>query len=252
MTPTSDMRFDVGFASDIGHRNANADALLIDEEAGIFAVADGMGDTSRSRAAAKLALEAVRELFRAPWSSLPPTDRLASEAAERLILGVMQADGRLFAEGRPADRRFGTTFAGAIVCRDHLCIGGAGDSRLYLFRPSTLRIAKLTEDDTVLNDAVWRGVPYDVAAARPMAHALTRAIGIRRALELRPVVTRWAPGDVLLACTDGVTDWLDGAAVAQTLVDCDTLEVAAHRLVERALMAGGRDNATAVLVRWVA
>jgi len=247
----TDMQIDVAAATDIGrHRKTNADAHLVDLAAGFFAVSDGMGDTPRSGAIAKMALEAVRELFLAPWAVLPPGDRWAGEAAERLILGVMQANGRLFAEDRPEERRFGTTFAGAIVCRDHLCIGNAGDSRVYLFRPSTARIVRLTKDDTVLNDSLGRGLPYDVALAQPMAHALTRAIGIKRALDLRPAVTRWAPGDVLLACTDGVTDWLDSAAILRTLVECDELETAAHRVVERALMAGGRDNATAVLVRW--
>lgn len=252
MTHTSDMLLDVAFASDIGRRKANADAVLVDEMAGIFGVADGVGDTPRAGAAAKVALEAVRELFMAPWCLLPPADRSASEAAERLILGVMQANGRLFAEGRPAEWRLGTTFAGAVVCREHLCIGSAGDSRLYLFRPRTARLAKLTEDDTVLNDAVWRGVPPDVAAARPGANALTRVVGFRRVLEIRPTVTRWAPGDVLLSCTDGVTDWLDGRAIAKTLAGSEALEAAARSLVERALLAGGRDNATVVLVRWVA
>ena len=249
----TDMQIDVAAATDAGrHRRTNADAFLVDAAAGIFAVADGMGDTPRSGAIAMMALEAVRELFLAPWSQLPPADRWAGEAAERLILGVMQANGRLFVEGRPKERRFGTTFAGAVVCRDQVCVGNAGDSRVYLFRPSTARMARLTEDDTVLNDAFRRGTPYDVAAAQPEAQALTRAIGLRRALALRPAVARWAPDDVLLACTDGITDWLDAAAILRTLVECDELEAAAQRLVERALMAGGRDNATAVLVRWVA
>jgi len=247
------MQIEVAAATDASrHRKTNADAFLIDQAASLFAVSDGMGDTPRSGAVAKMALAAVRELFLAPWAILPPGDRCAAEAAERLVLGVMQANGRLFAEGRPEERRIGTTFAGAVVCRDHLCFGSAGDSRLYLYRAGTSQMVKLTEDDTAMNDAIWRGVPHDVAAAQPKAHALTRAIGIRRALDPRPTITRWAPGDVLLACTDGITDWLDGAAITRTIVECDALEVTAQRLVERALMAGGRDNATAVLVRWVA
>jgi len=249
----TEMQIDVAAATDAGrHRKTNADAFLVDEAAGLFAVADAIGDTPRSGIVSRMALEAVRELFLAPWSQLPPGDRCASEAADRLILGVMQANGRLYVEGRPVERRLGTTFAGAVVCRDHLCVGSAGDSRLYLYRASTAQMVKLTDDDTAQNDAIWRGTPPDVAAAQPKAHALTRAIGIRRALDLRPAVTRWAPGDVVLACTDGITDWLDGAAITRTIVECDALELTAQRLVERALMAGGRDNATAVLVRWVA
>lgn len=250
---TTEMVLDVAAVTDAGrHRKANADAVLADAASGIFAVADGMGDTPRASAAAKSALDSVRELFLAPWSQLPPVDRSVSEAAERLILGATQANLRLFVEGCPAERRLGATFAGVVICREYLCFGAAGDSRLYLFQPKTSRITRLTQDDTVLSDAVRRGVPYDAAAALPKAHALTRAIGLRRALLFQPAAVRWAPGDVLLACTDGVTDWLDRVAITRALAKCDALDTAARRIVDGALAAGGTDNASAVLVRWAA
>lgn len=245
----TEMRVDVAVATDTGpYRKTNADALLVDLAAGLVAVSDGIGDTPRSAAAAKIALDAVRELFLPPWSLLPPADRSASEAADRLTLGVMQANGRLYVADRA--RRLGSTFAGVVVCADTLCVGHLGDSRVYLFRPSTRKLARLTEDHTVLSDAIRRGVPDDVTAAQPNVHALTRAIGIQRAPHLRLRVTRWAPGDVVLVCTDGVTDWLDDATITRTLVERDELEAVAHRLVERAFVAGSRDNATVALARW--
>lgn len=249
----AEMQIDAAAATDTGsHRKANADAFLVDLGAGLLAVSDGMGDTPRSGAIAKMALEAVRELFLSPWCQLPPAERWAGEAAERLILGVMQANGRLYAPGRTERPRLGTTFAGVVVCADRLCVAHAGDSRVYVLRASTGRLTKLTEDNTIINEALWGGMAWARAAELPNARALTRAIGLTPALVLRPVVQRWAPGDVVLACTDGITDWLDDTTITQTLVDCDVLETAAERLVRRALLAGGRDNATAVVARWVA
>jgi protein phosphatase len=189
-------------------------------------------------------------MFLAPWAMLPLGERWAREAADRLRLGVARANARLLADERHGPRRLGTTFAGVVVCRDHvLCVGSVGDSRIYLFRPSTARLAPLTQDDTVLNVAFGRGVPFDVAAAQPRAHALTRAIGLRSTLELRPAVTRWEPGDLLLACTDGVTDPLDAAMISRALAAGDDLGVMAQQLVGNCTAAGGRDNATALLVR---
>jgi len=240
---------EVGAASAIGSRAVNADAHLVDPAAGFLAVSDGMGDTPRSASVAHVVLDAVRELFLAPWSLTVPEQRCVSEAGARLRLGVSQANGRTFADGRPEDRRVGATFAGAVVCRDHVCVGSVGDARIFLFRPFKGRIVQLTQDDTALNAAVWRGVAYDVAAAQPKAHALTRAVGLRNLLDLRPMVTRWEPGDVLLLATDGITDWLDAAAISRTLGESDDLSVAAERLVRRALAAGGWDNATAVVAR---
>lgn len=247
----AEMHIDVAAATDTGRRRkTNADAFLVDEAAGIFAVADGMGDTERSGVVARLALDAVRERFAPPWSLLPPADRSADEAAERLMLGVVQANTRLYVPGRPVPPRVGTTFAGVVICGERLCVAHAGDSRVYVLRGSTNQLTQVTVDHTVISEALWGGAPWARAAELHNAHALTRAIGLTPTLVPRPVVRRWAPGDVVLACTDGITDWIDHATITRTLVECDALEVAARRLVERAIATGGRDNATVVLGRW--
>jgi serine/threonine protein phosphatase PrpC len=243
-------RLEVAAATHVGPRRTNADAYVIDEAAGFLAVADGVGDTPRSRFVAQMALAAVRELFGVPWSLLPPAERAAGHAAERLVLGVLQANGRLRTQRRTERQTTATTFAGVVVCGDRICVGHAGDSRVYLLRAATGRLTKLTEDHTILNDALWRGVPYDVAVELADARALTRAIGTRYVLEIRPLVTWWAPGDVVLMCTDGVSDEVDVAAITRTLSSCGELGDAAQRLVELANEAGGRDNATVVCARW--
>lgn len=246
----TDAGIDFAAATDIGPRKVNADAYLLDDEAGLLAVADGMGDTARSAAVARAALEAVRELFLAPWSSLPRVERSIGEAAERLWLGVIQANGRLHVPRRRAGTRLTwTTFVGAVMCPRHFCIMHVGDSRAYVMRSGTRHLVKLTTDDTVLGRALARGVPHEVAAEQHDAHALTRAIGLRPSLDVRPALYPWGPGDVLLLCSDGVTDWLCAREIADTLVELDDLDAVAHALVVRAVVAGGRDNATAVLAR---
>jgi protein phosphatase len=250
-TSANEIGVEVAVASDAGKRKTNADAFLIDEAAGLFAVCDGVGDTPRSGLVAHMALDAVHELFPPPWSRLPLAGRSAGQAAERLILGGIQANERLLARRRSDEQQTVTTFAGVVVCAEGLCIGHAGDSRVYLFRPSTGKLVKVTEDDTVANDAFWRGVPCDIATAQPNAHAITRALGLRRSLELLPNVHRWATGDVVLVCTDGVTDRLESTAITRALLEPGDIAAIAQRLVERAIEAGGHDNATVIAVRRV-
>jgi protein phosphatase len=249
----SRVQIEVAATTDIGrHRKTNADALIADDGSGLFAVADGMGDTPRSGLVAQLALEAVRELFLVPWSQLLPAERSAAQAVERLILGVAQANARLYLPARERRSRAGTTFAGVVVCGGEVCVGHVGDSRVYLLQARTGRLTKLTHDDTIITDALRDGMSWQRAAALPNPHALTSAIGLTPVLGIRPSVHAWVPGDVVLVCTDGITDWLDDVTIARTLVRSNALDAAAGQLVQRALAAGGRDNASVVLARRVA
>lgn len=245
------MQVEVAAATHVGRkRKTNADCFLLNEAAGLYTVADGMGDTPRAGAVARMALDAVHELFLAPWSFLPPVERSPSEAAERLTLGVMQANGRLYAPGRTKEQGVGTTFAGVIICGARLCVAHAGNSRVSLLRSGSRCFARLTEDDTVFNDALWRGVPYDVAAALPNGRALTRVLGWWPAVSVNPTIERWEPGDVVVVCTDGLSDRVEAPTIGRVLSDFRDLGAAAQNLVDRANEAGGWDNSTVVLVRW--
>jgi protein phosphatase len=244
-------RIEAAAATHIGRRNTNADAVLLDETAGLYAVCDAMGDTPRSRVVAQMALDAVRELFQVPWTSCPPTERPAGEANRRLLLGVGQAHGRLYVPGRARDARLGTTFAGVVAGGEWLCAGHVGDSRIYLLQASTRTLARLTQDHTVAGDACSRGLPHDAAARLPGAQTLTQALGFRSGVDLQSVVRRWEPGDIALVCTDGLSDPLDDDVIRNILLGTCHLGKAAQRLVDEAIDRGGWDNATAALVRRV-
>jgi protein phosphatase len=240
---------EVAAATGTGQRKINADAVLIDEAAGLLAVSDGMGDEERSALVARTALDAVRERFGPPWSHLPPADRTKSEAEERFLRGVMAANDRAYALRKPEPPRIGTTFAGVVVCGDGLGVAHVGDSRVYLLRGANGKRARLTADHTLLAELMLRGVPPDVAACVPKARALTRAIGTKPAVEVQPFGVRWAAGDVVILCTDGVSDWVDAAVMEAVLTGRTGVEEAAWRLVAAATAAGGWDNASVVVAR---
>jgi protein phosphatase len=242
---------EVSAATAPGRRKINADAFVIDEAAGLLAVADGMGDEERSVRVARMALDAVRERFGPPWSWLPPEDRTMSDAIERFLRGVGLANRRIHEAQAAEPSRIGTTFAGVAVCGPFLTIAHVGDSRAYLLRGATGELGALTQDHTVLGDALWRGVPYETAAGLHKAHALTRTVGRKPAVETRTSIAAWAPGDVAVLCTDGVSDWVHLEAMTRALAGTNDVAEAARALVDAAGDLGGWDDATAVVLRHV-
>ena len=246
----STLRIEIAAATSAGRlRRTNADAYLIDESAGLLAVADGMGDTPRSAAVAKMALEAVGELFGEPWRSLPAEERSISEAKERLMLGVVEANARLVLPGAKRSSRGGTTLVAVALSARHFCVVSVGDSRAYLLRSRSDHMIPLTVDDTVLQEELHAGTPYEVAIADRNAHLLTRAIGVRAAVHPLPFIHRSAPSDVLLLCSDGLSDRVRVEELGALLAEAEDLERVAHHLIERAKVARSSDDVTVVIAR---
>jgi serine/threonine protein phosphatase PrpC len=250
-TQTKETRIEAAAATRTGRRRTNADAFLIDDASGLYAVADGMGDTPVSGLVARKALEAAQQMFGAHWASIPLAARAPEDAKARLTQGIWQAHWHVHAPYLPPSKRIGTTFAGVVLCAGALCAAHTGDSRVYLLSRSKAHLAQLTNDHTGFAEALRRGVPRDVAALRPDAHKLTRVLGVKPGDDVEPIVRSWEPGDVALLCTDGVSDRVEAEVMEDILLDAREIRDAAERIVDRADAAGGLDNATVVLVRRV-
>ncbi len=244
-----DTSYEVATATRTGLRDTNADAVLVDEAAGLFAVSDGMCDTPASGVAANTVLQAVGELFLEPWTTINPAERSLKEAEGRLYLGIVQAHRRILAPSRPRRERIGATFAGVVACGGFLCVGHVGDSRSYIVRPYKGTMARLTEDHTVLVRRIQQGMQRDEAVKQPDAHQLTQVLGVNRTIKLATSVQRWEPGDIVLLCTDGVSDQIDKRVIADIVFDARDLVTAAQDLVDLATAGTGLDNSTVILVR---
>ena len=231
-----------------GRRRINADAFLADEAAGLLAVCDAMGDEPHSALMSRIALAVLREPFDQAWSQRPLPERLAGEAVARLARGVAMANRRVYEVRTTEPRWRGTTFAGVVVCRDHLCFAHVGDSRIYLLRRATGELARLTEDHTVMSDLVSQGMSHHSAAFARNSDALTRFLGNRATMEVPSDVVPWTPGDVVLVCTDGLSDFVHPEAMRRVLAEATDAAQAAKRLVHAAEELGGWDNATAAVV----
>ena len=219
----------------------------------VFLVADGVGGNEAGDVASRLGTDTVEEFllntFRR-FAAVPSTDGQA--ALRELQAALRRADARLFDEaGRhPEWRGMGTTLTMAIASGRRLFVAHAGDSRCYLYSSSTLR--QLTTDHTIAAEMARSGLISPSERDRhPWRHVVTNLLGgsehgVRAEVNLLDL----HPGDVLVLCTDGLTDMVPDEAIAAVLAAEADPEAACRRLIDEANRNGGEDNATVVLARF--
>jgi protein phosphatase len=219
----------------------------------VFLVADGMSRHRAGEVASALTVTSIEGYilhFLKRFSNLAADDEPA--VVRDLRAAVRQADARLLAESahRPQCAGMATTLTMAFVSGWRLFVIHAGSSRCYLYRGGRLR--QLTTDQTLAAEMARRGVIKPEDARRCHArHLVTNALGAAAAgVEPDVRATDLKPGDVLLLCTDGLTDMLPDDRIAAILEIEDDPEAASEWLVAAANEQGGRDNITAVVARF--
>jgi protein phosphatase len=237
------MKLTAAARSDVGRRRpANEDTYALAPELGLFLVADGMGGHRAGQVASGLAARAALGALRS----------LAGDArgpSERLRACIAAANGEILASSRikPELAGMGTTVVALLAEGGRMALAHVGDSRAYRIRGGEIR--RLTEDHTVVGELVRRGeISQRAAEEHPHRHVLTRALGVRRAIEPDLLEVAPEPGDVYLLCSDGLTGHLADEEIAALVADAPDLDAAAERLVDLANGRGGEDNITVVLV----
>jgi protein phosphatase len=224
-------------------REHNEDCWCVDDARVVFALGDGMGGYSAGEVASEIAVRTVAEMAGALLDA-----RLAAEDA--LVRATVAAHAGIieFAHTRPECLGMATTVVAAVVSADRLTLAHVGDSRAYRLRGA--RLSRLTADHSIGQRMVEAGRVSEVQARRlPARGILTRALGIGAASPVPSVTsTDWRAGDLLLLCSDGLTDRLDDAAIAALLGRPDALlGERAQSLIAEALAAGGTDDVTVLL-----
>ncbi|WP_249011302.1 Stp1/IreP family PP2C-type Ser/Thr phosphatase [Conexibacter sp. DBS9H8] len=207
----------------------------------LFVLADGMGGAAAGEVASQIAIEAFRAGLPAKGGS---EERLAvvAQRANREIYDRARADPRL--DG------MGTTLTAVYLDADRrvLALAHVGDSRAYRLRDGEL--TRLTEDHSLVEELVKDGrLTEEEAFEHPQRSIITRALGQEPIVEVDTLSYPAGPDDVIMLCSDGLTDMLPERTVAELLAAAPDLDTAASRLIDAANEAGGRDNITVVLFR---
>ncbi|HYC22499.1 MAG TPA: protein phosphatase 2C domain-containing protein [Candidatus Bathyarchaeia archaeon] len=240
------MKIDACSATDIGLvRKSNQDAVGCFPELSVFVLADGMGGLESGEVASRLAVDAVERYF-AEGSSGGGSEtdplRSAVELANRDVL--QERNRRTGPEGPPT---IGTTIVllQLLPQANRAAWAHVGDSRLYRVRDQQLIL--LTADHT-LSGAAFRNLP-SVPLDLPHTNVLVQALGIGPDVEIAIASDALQPGDLFLLCSDGISGLVDPASIERELLAETSLEDKARRLIDLALAASGKDNASCVLVR---
>lgn len=209
----------------------------------LYIVADGMGGHNAGDYASRYTVDSVAAAVAGADGKSVDASRILNEALQEANEGLR----RLAAED-PDLFGMGTTFVCASVRDGRLLAANVGDSRLYVLRRPA-RIRQLTVDHSYVEELVQAGrLDRETARTLPEKNIITRAIGAEDTLAVDFFREDLTDGDLLLLCSDGLTNMLTDDRIVQIVFSFRSLEEAADRLIYEANMAGGKDNISAVLV----
>ncbi len=228
--------------TDIGLvRKSNEDRLLIEEAIGLCMVCDGMGGHKGGDVASTLAVQAFKDslvLFNQQESVKWLNESVTR--ANKAIRSCSKKNPELF--------EMGTTITAAILKEQELLVSHVGDSRLYLVNETGIK--KLTKDHTLAEQMMEDGLlkPEEMGN-NAYNHVLTRALGIEEEVMIDHLIETVVPRDVILLCTDGLSDMLDEDEILSIINEFGPdIEGAAQKLIASALNNGGYDNITVILI----
>ena len=197
-------------------------------------VADGMGGHAAGQVASRIAAQTIDLIYYRETGSAADALTHAFNAANQVIIRRSLSD--------PGCAGMGTTCTALVVQDDSAWIAHIGDSRAYIVRGEAIH--QLTEDHSLVAALVRDGtMSADEAAASPERNIILRALGSQPTIA--PLIWKeglpLVPGDVLVLCSDGLTDLVDDATIAAT-VTARAPHEACETLIAEALLAGGHDN----------
>ncbi len=234
-------------------REANEDAILIDEQLGLYIVCDGMGGVTGGARASKIATKAVQKCIEELQSSLehPLTSHTDRQHLANVLRGaILFACSKIYQESidHPELAGMGTTLT-AVLIRDGVAVmGHVGDSRLYLVRDSTLH--QLSSDHTVVQEMVLQGVlTPEEALFSPHRHVLSRALGVSEAIQVDTLIFDLLLDDRLVLVSDGVFDVFSTQSELASLFSAkkSPAELSLH-CIQKSLDAQSEDNVSVIVL----
>ena len=225
------------------------EVLLGDQLGHLIIVADGMGGHQAGDVASAMAVAGIENLV---LNTIGWLFRLRGEGVLKELCEALVTTDRWVEEAADRDvglHGMGTTVTLAYVTGRALYVAHVGDSRCYLFRDGDLE--QLTHDHTIAGLLLSDGaITADQAAHHSMRNVVTNAVGGGRT-GVDPEVHKQAiaAGDLILICTDGLTELMSDEEIAAALAEDASPEQTCRRLVDEANQRGGSDNITVVIAR---
>ncbi len=234
--------------SDVGRcRENNEDAYLVEPEAGLFIVSDGMGGHRGGELASVFVTRDLSVLIEAGFHKLRSQSRRA--ILNLIKRAIRRHNDQVRAEGDSESgyKDMGATVVLAMIHSGRAYIANLGDSRLYRYRNH--KLTQITRDHSVVGELIEAGKLHpDQAEDHEAEGQITQYMGMdeKAAPHLRSF--KLEKNDRLLLCSDGLTDMVDNLTISQILEQNPDPEPAAEQLIRQANNAGGADNITTIII----
>ncbi len=216
------------------------DVARIASRGHLFVVCDGMGGHAAGQIASELAAKTFIDVYlNHPATEVQVALRSAVTAANRYVYDISQAV--------PSRKGMGTTLSSVALVQDRAFVTQVGDSRVYRWRAGDFQC--LTTDHTFKIEMVAKGVlSREEAETHPRRNMLMRGIGVESVTEPDILEFDLAEGDRFLICSDGLLNHVPDSEIGRVLGEMSPSD-AVWRLVNQALVEGGSDNCTVMVVR---
>ena len=207
----------------------------------LYIVADGMGGHRAGEYASEFTANRVVRLIEKSGRSDPAE-------LMRTALTEVNRELRVIARREPEYRGMGTTAVACVITGKVLQAANVGDSRLYILSGGS-GMRQVTTDHSLVEEMVHAGsLDEKQARMHPDRHVITRAIGAEDTLDV-DLFTEVLQGDeLILMCTDGLTNMLEDAQIEEIIRSTRNLEEAVKVLIAVANEAGGKDNISVTLI----
>lgn len=245
--------------SDVGKkRSKNEDHYLVNEELGLYIVADGMGGHSGGEFASRFAVNTVEEVIQSMNTDPEATvisgvNSEETDFGDRLRYAIQVASQKIYDQAMFDQelRGMGTTIVAVLVQGDRLCVAHVGDSRGYLLRGGHLK--QITFDHSLVSEQMRAGLISEKDAKNHrFKNIITRSVGYQEDVEIDLNYLEVKSGDRLLLCTDGLSNMLNDERILAIMSDKKDIREACQDLVNQANANGGDDNVTVLICEAVA
>lgn len=217
-------------------RTNNEDAIVYDQDAGFWIVADGMGGHSCGEVASELAVTTVSTALRESGEL-----KAAIELAHQSILQQSELN--------PEQKGMGTTLVAAQQTKNGFKLGWVGDSRAYCY---AYKLRQLTADHTFVQDMVYREVlTPEEAESHVQRNLINRSLGMEKgAFKVDSFLFKPKKSGFLLLCTDGVSDYVNSVELEKIFQQYNDIQSLADAIIYQVLITEAGDNFSFVLVEY--
>jgi protein phosphatase len=232
-------------------RTTNEDAIFIfDSQYGclpnLYMLADGMGGHKAGEIASSSAIEFFCEYVHENRTAVLKENY---EYLDIIKKALLYANDKIYSKSK-TDEKFegmGTTFVVASILNNKLLVENVGDSRLYIIRDQ--EIIQITVDHTYVMELLKKGkITETEVINHPNKNAITRAVGTEEKLNIDTFEIELHKDDIVMLCSDGLTNMLSDNDALNIILKSDTIENATKRLVDQANENGGVDNISVILI----